>query len=121
MHLEENKKGMEREQSKIGTNIKEDGFMVIASLVAQRLGFDPWVRKIPWRRKWQPTPVLLPGKFQGQRSLVGYSPWGCRESDTTELLHFHFHNGNRGLNISKFKCLLIAHNSGRRVNVVQCF
>ena len=40
---------------------------------------------IPWRRKWQPTPVLLPGKSQGQRSLVGYSPWGCRESDTTEV------------------------------------
>ena len=51
MHLEENKKGMEREQNKIGTNIKEDGLMVIASLVAQRLGFDPWVGKIPWRRK----------------------------------------------------------------------
>ena len=50
--------------------------------------FDPWVRKIPWRRKWQPTPVLLPGKFHGQRSLVGYSPWGHKESDTTEKLHF---------------------------------
>ena len=41
-----------------------------------RLGFDPWVRKVPWRRKWQPTPVFLPGKPHGQRSLVGYSPWG---------------------------------------------
>ena len=39
-------------------------------------GFHPWVRKIPWRRKWQPTPVLLPGKSHGQRSLVGYSPRG---------------------------------------------
>ena len=38
------------------------------------LGFDPWVRKIPWRRKWQPTPVFLPGKSHGQRSLAGYSP-----------------------------------------------
>ena len=46
-------------------------------------GFDPWVRKIPWRRKWQPTPVFLPGKSQGQRSLAGYSPWGHKESDTT--------------------------------------
>jgi len=45
---------------------------------------DPWVGKIPWRRKWQPTPVLLPGKFHGLRSLVGYSPWGHKESDTTE-------------------------------------
>ena len=41
-----------------------------------RHGFDPWVRKIPWRRKWQPTPVFFPGKFHGQRSLAGYSPWG---------------------------------------------
>ena len=40
-----------------------------------------------WRRKWQPTPVPLPGKSHGQRSLVGYSLWGCKESDTTELLH----------------------------------
>ena len=41
-----------------------------------------------WRRKWQPTPVLLPGKFRGLRSLAGYSPWGRKESDTTERLHF---------------------------------
>ena len=44
----------------------------------RRHGFDPWVGKIPWRRKWQPTPVFLAGKFHGQRSLVGYSPWGHR-------------------------------------------
>ena len=44
----------------------------------------------PERRQWQPTPVLLPGKSHGQRSLVGCSPWGCKESDTTERLHFHF-------------------------------
>ena len=44
-----------------------------------------------WRRKWQPTPVLLSGKFHGPRSLVGYSPWGRKESDMTEWLHFHFH------------------------------
>ena len=42
----------------------------------RRLRFDPWVRKIPWGRIRQPTPVFLPGKFQGQRPLVGYSPWG---------------------------------------------
>ena len=41
-------------------------------------GSIPWVGKIPWRRKWQPTPVLLPGKSHGQRNLVGYSPWGRR-------------------------------------------
>ena len=43
-----------------------------------RPGFDHWVRKNPWRRKWQPTPVLLPGKSYGQRSLVGYGPWGSQ-------------------------------------------
>ena len=42
---------------------------------SRRHRFNPWVRKIPWRRKWQPTPVFLPGKFHGQRSLVFYSPW----------------------------------------------
>ena len=44
----------------------------------------PGLEKIPWRRKWQPTSVFLPGKFHGQRSLVGYSPWGRKESDMTE-------------------------------------
>ena len=44
----------------------------------RRCGFDPWVGKIPWRRKWQPTPVFLPGKSHEQRSLAGYSPWSCR-------------------------------------------
>ena len=44
----------------------------------------------PWRRQWHPTPVLLPGESHGWRSLVGYSPWGRWESDTTERLHFHF-------------------------------
>ena len=58
-----------------------------ASLVAQweriylqcrRHSFHPWVWKIPWRREWQPTPVFLPGKSQGQRSLADYDPWGCK-------------------------------------------
>ena len=54
---------------------------LIAQLVknlsaVQRPWFNPWVRKIPWRRKWQPTPVSLPGESQGQGSLAGYSPWG---------------------------------------------
>ena len=49
-------------------------------------GFNPWVGKISWRRKWQPTPVFLSGKSHGRRSLVGYSPWGRKESDT-EWLH----------------------------------
>ena len=46
----------------------------------------PWIGKIPWRREWQSTPVFLPGEFHGQRSLAGYSSWGCKESDTTEQL-----------------------------------
>ena len=50
----------------------------------QRQGINPWVRKIPWRRKWQLAPVFLPGEFHGQRSLEGYSPQGCKESDTNE-------------------------------------
>ena len=61
--------------------------MLASSLVAQsvkkppasrRPRFSPWVRKTPWRRKWQPTPVFLPGETHGQRNLEGYSPWGCR-------------------------------------------
>ena len=50
----------------------------------KRLGFDPWVGKTPWKREWHPTPVFLPGESHGQRSLVNYSPWGHKESDTTE-------------------------------------
>ena len=50
-----------------------------------------WTAKYSlWRRRWHPTPVLLPGESHGQRSLVGFSPWGRKESDMTERLHFHF-------------------------------
>ena len=66
-----------------------------ASLVAQTVEnlpamwetqFNPWVRKIPWKRQWLPTPVFLPGEPRGQRSLASYSPWGFRESDMTKQL-----------------------------------
>ena len=53
----------------------------------KRCGFYPWVRKIPWSGKWQPIPVFLPGKFHGQKSMVGYGPWGCKELDTTRHAH----------------------------------
>ena len=53
----------------------------------KRRGFDPWVGKIPWSRKWQSTPVFLPGKFHGQRNLVRYSPWGCKRTDTARHTH----------------------------------
>ena len=50
----------------------------------KRCRSDPWVWKIPWRRKWQSTPVFLPGESHGQRSLASYSPWGCKGLDMTE-------------------------------------
>ena len=53
-------------------------------LQCRRPRFDPWVGKIPWRRKWLPTPVFLPGKFHRQRNLVGYNPWAHKESNVTE-------------------------------------
>ena len=60
----------------------------------KRLGFDPWVGKIPWRRAWQPMRVYLPRKSHGQKSLAGYIPWGLIESNTTEqLTHTHTHTG----------------------------
>ena len=70
-------------------------YIYMASLIAQLVKnlpaeqetrFNPWVRKIPWRGKWQPTPVPLPGESQGQRSLVGCSPWGRKELGMTEQL-----------------------------------
>ena len=57
---------------------------MVKNLQCRRAKFDLWVGKIPWRREWPPTPVLLPGEFHGQRSLVGYSPLGCEHSDMTE-------------------------------------
>ena len=61
---------------------------------SQRCGIDPWAGKMPWKRAWQPTAVFLPEEFHGQRSLAGYSPWGCKESDMTE--HTGMHPGGRG-------------------------
>ena len=80
-------------------------FFFFASLVAQLVKnspanaedvkdmglIDPWVRKIPWKRKWQPTPVFLHGEYHGQKSLVGYSSWGCKELDTIEHAHACIH------------------------------
>ena len=51
----------------------------------KRCEVDPWVGKIPWRRAWHPSPAFLPGESHEQRSLVGYSPWGRKELDTTEV------------------------------------
>ena len=61
--------------------------------VIQETWVRSWVRKIPWRKEWHPTPVFLPGESNGQRSLASYSPWGHKESDTTEQLT-HTHNSH---------------------------
>ena len=68
----------------------------------RRRGFEPWVRKIPWSRKWQLAPVFLPGKFHGQRSLMGDSPSrGCKESDRAEQLSTHTQTESSG---TKCRC-----------------
>ena len=89
----------------------------------RRHGFDTWVRKIPWRREWLPAPVFLPGKFYGQRTLVGYSPWDHRvrhnwATNTHTHTHTHTHTqvflmmsnfckkGNANF-ILKFLCILL--------------
>ena len=70
------------------TDSMDLGLVGLRVLVSNREAwFNPWVRKKPRRREWLPTPVFLPGKFHGQRSLAGYSPWGPKESDMTELLN----------------------------------
>ena len=72
------------------------------------LGFDSWVGKIPFRREWQPTPVFLPGEFHEQRSVVGYSPWGHKESDKIEDLTQHTHTiGESGVFKHKSVTLLV--------------
>ena len=74
----------------------------------ERCGFDPWVRKIPWRRKWQPTPVFLPGKSHGQRSLVGSSPQGRRVKHIQSLYVFDsVHKHRVKLSTHTYKCSLI--------------
>ena len=94
--------------------------MTVRKLKLQHsLCLDPWVGKIPWRREWHPTPVFLPGEFHGQRSLAGYSPWGCRESDTAERLTLcvsqyiftaeHYYRWHQCRMV--FKCLLITWNN----------
>ena len=63
------------------------GGRVVKHTVSKRCSFDPWVSKIPWSRKWQPPLVFLPEKSHDQRSLAGYSLWGCKKSNTTEQLN----------------------------------
>ena len=65
--------------------------MVTICLQCRRPGFDPWIGKTPWRKEWLLFPVFLPREFRGQRSLMGYSPWGHKESDRTEQAHTQTH------------------------------
>ena len=75
------------------------GSVIRVCLQCRRPRFNPWIGKIPWRRPWQPTPVFLPGESHEQRSLAGYSPWSCKESDTTERLstRTHYTYANKSL------------------------
>ena len=73
----------------------------------KRHSFDPWVRKIPWSREWQPSPIFLPGEFYGQRSLAGCSPWGHKELDL--WVHVHTHTHTQLLSIQDSS---VAHSSG---------
>ena len=73
----------------LGIYLKETKTLICKDTCTQcHSRFDPCVRTIPWSRKWQPTPVILPGKSHGQRSPVGCHPWGRRESDT-DWAHTH--------------------------------
>ena len=76
----------------------------------KRHRFSPWVGKIPWRRAQRPTPVFLPGEPHGQRSLAGYSLWGCRESDRTERVCTHTCNPGSGPGLHRqVVCLWTGH------------
>ena len=72
---------------------------MVVSLQRRRPEFDPWARKILQRREWLPTPLFLPEESHEQRSLAGYSPWGCKDSNTTEQL-----------TLSLFMCIIYMHN-----------
>ena len=79
---------LDKQIKMICSNISNNMASLVAQwqsgLIVRLVRFDPWIGKIPWRRKWQPTPVFWPGESHGQRSLMGYSPWGCKELDMTE-------------------------------------
>ena len=68
--------------------------------------FDPWVRQIPCRRAWPPSPIFLPGEAHGQRRLVGYGPSGCTELNTTEATQ-HTHTHNKPLPKQRWKLVIM--------------
>ena len=78
----------------------------------RRHRFNPWARKVPWRRKWQTTPGFLPGKSHGQRNLAGCSPWGHKESNTTEQLNENNNlSAERGIHSSGQEKEMATHSS----------
>ena len=79
----------------------------------RRYTFDPLIRKIPWRRSWQPTPVFLPGKSYKQKSRVGYRPWGREGSDTTEHART-WHCVFLTLSLVESRCLISITRTNRR-------
>ena len=87
-------------------------------LLCRRHRFNPWVKKIPWRRKWQPTPIFLPEKSHGQRSLVGYSPWGHKESGMTQRLNHHQgYMGQKEILLQQYSWTwVLVHTSPKRSN-----
>ena len=84
---------VKEESEKVGFNIQKTKIMASGPITSWQIGGETMETVIDFilgGSQWHPTPVLLPGKSHGWRSLVGYSPWGHYESDTTEQLHFHF-------------------------------
>ena len=106
------KKGMTEEFSwsfSSGAGSKEPAFQYRRH---ERHRFDPWVGKTFWSRKWQPTPVFLPGESHGERGLAGYSPWVCKELDMIEVtfhtLTSNFHRPEETKrNHDKMKCAVL--------------
>ena len=85
-HLSHGQGGEFKSQIKLASQVALVGKNSPVNAGDMRYRFDPWVGKIPWWRAWQPTPVLLPGESHRQRSLAGYSPQSCKESDMTKAV-----------------------------------
>ena len=90
----------------------------------KRHRFDPWVRKIPWRKVWQPTPVFLSGEWHGERSLTGYGPWGHKVWDMTEVTQHSTQVCENKLtkkwlevnrNPNKWNTYVLSHTRGKKV------
>ena len=102
-----------------------DGVGTVCDLIGKesackckRHGFDPWIRKIPWSRKWQPAPAFWPGEFHRQRSLAGYILWGHKELGTTEELNTHTHM-NRHISLQNNSSSIMRGVSPNRQNFCQ--